>query len=79
MPQHPSSARAKFDPVDSSHPTNNVDVSAVNLPPDEFGDRIDEEDEYDEQSITELMPEVASNAEFLSDETFTFADTLKAK
>ena len=29
--------------------------------------------------MTELMPEVASNVEFLSDETFAYADTLKAK
>ena len=40
-------------------------------------DKIEEEE--DEQSMTELMPEVASNVEFLSDETFAYADTLKAK
>lgn len=39
---------------------------------------VEEEDENDELSVTEMMPEVASNAEFLSDETFTFAETLKA-
>ena len=39
---------------------------------------VEEEDENEEHSVTELMPEVASNAEFLSDETFTFAETLKA-
>ena len=79
MPLHPSSARAQFNPADSNHPSNSLDQSQVSMPEQDIDDRIVEEEEDEDQSITELVPEVASNKEFLTDETFTFAETLKAK
>ena len=43
-----------------------------------YADKIEEED--DEQSITEMIPEVASNVDLYTDETFTICqDTLKLK
>lgn len=69
----PVPGRAKFEPVDATHPTNNdQSVYQPVLPADKI------EEESDEQSITEMVPEIASNLELNSDETFTYADTLKA-
>ena len=73
----PVSGRAMFQPMNVAHPTN-VDTSVYQ--PQLPNEQIQEED--DEQSVTEMVPEVASNFELgqtEGDETFAVGDeTLKA-
>ena len=67
-PMMPVSRHANFQPVDSTHPINaDTSVHQPMLPPDKIDEETDEE-----QSVTEMVPEVASNLEYgESDETFT--------